>query len=116
MVSALAIHHLEDAGKRELFKAIFAALKPGGVFVNAEQVLGPTPAVERRYRESWLRRVRELRVSEDDLAAALARMKLDRCATVAAQLEWLREAGFIDADCAYKDGMFAVIGASKAPA
>jgi len=116
IVSALAIHHLEDDGKRRLFKTIHAALNPGGVFVNAEQVLGPTAAAERLYRVRWLRRVRELGVSEDDLAAALERMKLDRSATVEAQLAWLREAGFTDADCAYKDGMFAVIGASKAPA
>jgi len=115
IVSALAIHHLADAAKRKLFKAIYAGLKPGGVFVNAEQVLGPTPAVERRYRENWLERVRALGVSEEDLAAALERMKMDRCATMAAQIEWLNEAGFSDADCAYKDGMFAVIGASKPP-
>jgi tRNA (cmo5U34)-methyltransferase len=113
MVSALAIHHLEDGGKRQLFRTIHLALKPGGVFVNAEQVAGPTATNERRYRESWLKRVRELGVSEDDLAAALGRMKLDRCATVEKQLEWLREAGFVDADCAYKNGMFAVIGAFK---
>jgi tRNA (cmo5U34)-methyltransferase len=116
IVSALAIHHLEDDGKRRLFKTIHAALKPGGVFVNAEQVSGPTAATERSYRQSWLRRVRALGVSEDDLAATLERMKLDRSTTVEAQLAWLSEAGFTDVDCAYKDGMFAVIGASKSPA
>jgi tRNA (cmo5U34)-methyltransferase len=113
IVSALAIHHLEDDAKQRLFKKIHAALEPGGVFVNAEQVAGPTAAIERRNRESWLRRVRESGVGEDDLAAALERMKLDRSATVEAQLGWLREAGFGEVDCAYKDGMFAVIGASK---
>ncbi|MGA2409231.1 MAG: class I SAM-dependent methyltransferase [Candidatus Binataceae bacterium] len=113
IVSALAIHHLEHTAKRELFKTIFMALKPGGMFVNAEQVLGSTPAVQRRYRNNWLRRVRALGVSEDDLAAAFERMKLDCCATAEAQVGWLSDAGFIDADCAYKDGMFAVIGASK---
>ena len=116
IVSALAIHHLEDESKRRLFKKIHAALKPGGVFINAEQVAGPTLAIERRYRESWLTRVRALGVAENDLAAALERMKLDRSATVEAQLGWLREAGFVGVDCAYKDGMFAVITASKAAA
>jgi tRNA (cmo5U34)-methyltransferase len=116
IVSALAIHHLHDDGKRRLFKTIHTALKPGGVFVNAEQVAGPTAATEARYRASWLKRVRELGVSEDDLAAGLGRMKLDRSTTVEAQLGWLSEAGFNDVDCAYKDGMFAVIGASKASA
>ena len=112
--SALAIHHLEDDGKRRLFRTIHAALKPGGVFVNAEQIAGATPATDRRYHENWLRRVRELGVSEADLAAALGRMKLDRCATVEAQFAWLREAGFAEVDCPYKDGMFAVITAIEA--
>jgi hypothetical protein len=40
-------------------------------------------------------------------------MNLDRSATAEAQLAWLHEAGFGEVDCAYKDGMFAVIGARK---
>src|SRR6202041_2420156 len=37
IVSALSIHHLEHPAKKSLFAKIFAALRPGGVFVNAEQ-------------------------------------------------------------------------------
>ena len=44
VVSALSIHHLNDGAKRTLFETIRNVLLPGGVFVNAEQVLGPTPA------------------------------------------------------------------------
>jgi SAM-dependent methyltransferase len=43
VISALAIHHLEDNAKQALFRRIHAGLRPGGLFVNAEQVLGPTP-------------------------------------------------------------------------
>ena len=46
MVSALSIHHLPDQKKRKLFVRIHAALKPGGVFINAEQVLAATPQLE----------------------------------------------------------------------
>jgi tRNA (cmo5U34)-methyltransferase len=113
IVSALAIHHLEDDGKRRLFGTIYSALKTGGVFVNAEQIAGSTPAIDRRYHENWLRRVRELGVSEADLAAALERMKFDHSATVEDQLEWLKAARFTEVDCPYKDGMFAVMTATK---
>ena len=41
IVSALAIHHLEHEAKRGLFGRILQALVPGGLFMNAEQVLGP---------------------------------------------------------------------------
>lgn len=35
-------------------------------------------------------------------------MKFDRAATLEDQLEWPREAGFRDIDCAYKNLIFAV--------
>ena len=43
IVSALAIHHLDDPGKRDLFARVRAALAPGGLFVNAEQVSRARP-------------------------------------------------------------------------
>ncbi len=113
IVSALSIHHLEDAAKRALFRRIHAALKPGGVFVDADQVAGATPALERRNKAQWIARARELGVIEDDLAGAIDRMKFDRPATVAAHLRWLGEAGFESVDCAFKDGMFAVFGGRR---
>jgi SAM-dependent methyltransferase len=56
VVTALAVHHLDDAGKRSLYRRVADALAPGGVFVNAEQVAGPTPELDRRYHEVWLAR------------------------------------------------------------
>jgi tRNA (cmo5U34)-methyltransferase len=47
-------------------------------------------------------------MDDRDLAAALDRMKFDRAATLEDQLEWLREAGFRDIDCTYKNLIFAV--------
>jgi len=37
-ISTLAIHHLDDDEKRNLYRRIHGALRPGGVFVNTEQV------------------------------------------------------------------------------
>jgi tRNA (cmo5U34)-methyltransferase len=108
VVSALSIHHLSDGQKRSLFDRIHGALNDGGVFVNAEQFRGATPERDRFHHERWITRVRELGVDDRDLAAALDRMKFDRAATLEDQLEWLREAGFRDIDCAYKNLIFAV--------
>jgi tRNA (cmo5U34)-methyltransferase len=36
-------------------------------------------------------------------------MELDRCADVEIQLAWLREAGFREVDCLFKDRRFAVL-------
>jgi tRNA (cmo5U34)-methyltransferase len=113
VVSALSIHHLTHGDKKELFEKIYNSLSVGGHFVNADQVSGETPEEERRYGKWWLRRVREAGVSEEDLAAALARMSADRNATLGAQLGWLGDAGFEGIGCSYKDHRFAVYNGRK---
>jgi tRNA (cmo5U34)-methyltransferase len=114
VVSALAIHHLDDAGKRRLFARVHEALAPGGVFVNAEQVAGATPLLEAAFEAWHERRSRELGATDDEWAASLERRAHDRCAPVDAQLAWLREAGFADADCLFRDRRFAVLVARRA--
>ncbi|MFV2111690.1 class I SAM-dependent methyltransferase [Micromonospora sp. LOL_025] len=113
IVSALAVHHLDDAGKRELYRRVPAALAPGGVFVNAEQVAGPTAALDRRYHEVWLARIAALGSDADEIAAAEGRMAYDRPAPVAAQCRWLAEAGLADVDCFFKQWRFAVFGGRR---
>jgi tRNA (cmo5U34)-methyltransferase len=113
IVSALSIHHLAHAAKRRLFRAIHAALAPGGIFVNADQSLGLTPGVEAAYQRRWEGDMRAAGVGDEDFVAALARAGLDRSATFADQLAWLGEAGFKDADIAWKRHRFTVFCARK---
>jgi tRNA (cmo5U34)-methyltransferase len=113
VVSALSIHHLTDGDKKELFEKAYGSLADGGYLVNADQVRGETPEEEARYRKWWLERVREAGVSEEDLAAALARMRADRDATLKAQMCWLAEVGFEAVRCVYKDHRFTVYGGRK---
>jgi tRNA (cmo5U34)-methyltransferase len=113
VVSALAIHHLPDSGKRHLFSDIFKYLTPGGVFINADQVAGETAAIDQRSRQLWIKHVRELKVTEQDLNAALERMKQDLPATVGQQLAWMRGSGFIEVSCAYRNLIFAVLSGTK---
>lgn len=113
VVSALAIHHLDDDGKRSLYRRAAEALVPGGVFVNAEQVAGPTVALDRRYHEAWLARITELGATRAEIAAALDRMRHDRPAPVADQCRWLAEAGLVDVDCFFKEWRFAVFGGRR---
>ena len=39
VVSALAVHHLDGAGKRELFSRVAGVLRPGGLFVLGDVVV-----------------------------------------------------------------------------
>jgi len=113
IVSSLSIHHLDDAGKREIFRKAHAALKPNGVFINADQVAGPTPELEARYKALWLEQVRAAGASEQQIADSFYRQQEDRCASVDDQLAWLRAAGFADADCWFKDNRFAVLAGTR---
>jgi len=114
VVSAMAIHHLDHAGKRDLYKRVFNELSPGGVFVNAEHVGAPTALLEDAYKAWHERRARELGSSEAEWEGARERMRADRLATVEDQLAWLREAGFADVDCLFKDYSHAVLVARRA--
>ena len=113
VVSSLSIHHLEDADKRTVFARIYQSLAPGGVFINAEQVAGPTPALDTRYKSLWLEQVRAAGATEQQIADSLYRQQEDRCASVEEQLTWLRAAGFADADCWYKENRMAVLSGTK---
>ncbi len=88
IISALSIHHLSDVDKELLYQRIYDVLNPGGIFVNADQVLGKTSDLEKLYRQHWLDSVRDKGISEEDLKAAQKRMGYDRMATLDIQLRW----------------------------
>ncbi len=114
VVSALSIHHLEDEGKRAILGNIFAALRPGGVFVNADHIAGPTPELEEVYQQRWLAEIRRLGATEQQVSDSLYRQQEDRRTPVEPQLAWLREAGFADVDCWFKYSSFAVMTGTRA--
>lgn len=112
-VSALAIHHLSDTDKRALFERLFNSLPTGGRFINAEQVAGQSPAETRQLHLDWEAECRALGSDEEELAGARLRMQEDQLATLDDQLDWLREAGFVDVECSFRHGMFAVYRATR---
>jgi len=72
VVSALAVHHLDGPGKRDLFLRIARVLRPDGVFVLGDVVVPPSGQPGPIYID-WV---------------------MDTPDSVADQLAWLRAAGF----------------------
>jgi tRNA (cmo5U34)-methyltransferase len=72
VVSTLAVHHLDSAGKADLFRRVAAIVRPGGRFVLADVVIPERP--------------------EDAVIDCTPGFDLPD--PVPLQLEWLREAGF----------------------
>lgn len=112
--SALSIHHLESADKRRLFHRIFAVLKPGGLFVNADQADGETPYFRKRNLEYWNQFLKSGPMAEEQYLEILKRRDtLDKNERLSDQLAWLKEAGFPDVDVVYRNRTFVVTVARK---
>jgi tRNA (cmo5U34)-methyltransferase len=113
VVSSLAIHHLPDAEKAALYQRIYDALNPGGLFINADQVLGRTAGFDAFNRQHWVRTVQTSGLPEEAIQRAFERIKLDDFGTLEAQLQMLETAGFPEVDCVYKNLNFVVLAAVK---
>jgi tRNA (cmo5U34)-methyltransferase len=112
--SALSIHHLEQAAKHLLYQKIFEALHPGGIFVNADQVLGETPAINRRYIAYWDEFLEPCPLSGEEKKQVLYRRDtFDKNEKLSVQLAWMQESGFIDVDVVYKNRQFVVFSGRK---
>jgi tRNA (cmo5U34)-methyltransferase len=90
VVSALAVHHLDGAGKATLFGRVAAVLRPGGRFVLADVILpddGATAVIP--LSEGW-----------------------DRPSTVSEQVGWLEDAG-LDVTVAWQEADLALFVADR---
>jgi SAM-dependent methyltransferase len=115
-VSGLAIHHLPSERKRSLFAELYRLLEPGAMFVNMDYV-----SVEGPLRGLWdeqtlanavrAERERGGRRSQAELERDLFDdSDEDRPDSVGAQLRWLGEAGFEQAEVHFKWAEGAMFG------
>lgn len=113
VVSALAIHHLEDSDKEKLYQKSYSLLNSTGVFMNADQVLSPYPNKEKQIIELWHDFIKSHDISNVEFQRYLKRTSFDKTATLANQLLWLEQSGFKESDCVFKYLNFAVFFATK---
>jgi len=113
IISALSIHHLTDGDKKALFAKIYRSLEPGGMFINADQVLGENAVAEKIYKCRWLQKVRASGISEEALDAARKRMQEDKMSPLSSQLDWLGKAGFDDITAWYQYYSFVIYSGTK---
>jgi tRNA (cmo5U34)-methyltransferase len=90
VVSALAIHNLDDVEAiQRVYRDIFNLLRPGGCLFNSDLLFPAGPGLADLYRRDPTRDPRwDVYVHPAGLEA---------------QLGWLRDAGFSEVDCVWKD-------------
>ena len=120
--SAYAIHHLDHEGKEKLFKRIYQDLGREGLFLNIDVVKPPSNRVEWLQFDLWRDWIEETltksgRSSEVEKFRETPEMyknnEENKPSELWHQMGLLSKAGFVDVDCHYKYGIFAVFGGAK---
>jgi tRNA (cmo5U34)-methyltransferase len=114
VVSSLAIHHLPDDEKRDLYSRAHDQLAVGGWFVNAEQVAGPTDLLDIEFRAWHETEAKRLGATDEQWDAAIKRFQHDIRSPVHDQMKWLTQIGFANVECLMQDYCFAVLIGRKA--
>ena len=122
VLSGLAIHHLPDERKRELYQEVFQLLKPGGMFLNLEHVASQsawaTQAFDDLFVDSlWSHHQKLGGTKTRDAVAKEWYHRPDKTenilASVDVQCQWLQEIGFVEVDCFFKLFQLALFGGKK---
>ncbi|MEG4347431.1 class I SAM-dependent methyltransferase [Microcoleus sp. A003_D6] len=108
VVSGLAIHHLDSAGKQQLFHKLFHSMNPGGILLIRDIVTGVTPRLTEQYEQLWRQYMKAN--GENDAAWFQNYLKEDIPSSVEEQTKWLAEAGFAEAGCHWRYLNFAIFG------
>jgi tRNA (cmo5U34)-methyltransferase len=127
VMTSLAVHHLDAAGKRELYADLRQMLLPGGVFVMADLVEPTGPVARKLAAEVWQESVgrasRQLFGGDEALAAFIETQwnyyllpgpdEFDQPSSIAEHLTWLGEAGFEQVDLTWMYAGHAIFTARR---
>lgn len=115
VASSLALHHLiTNEDKKEFYSKIFNMLKPNGIFLNADVVLGSNEHFQNNNMEKWVLYMNKSFSINDITSNWLVKYKNeDKPARLIDQIKWLEDIGFSDVDVIWKHYNFAVYGGLK---
>ncbi|MGC2064501.1 MAG: class I SAM-dependent methyltransferase [Thermodesulfovibrionales bacterium] len=120
-MSSHAIHHLDMKEKTALFIFIYSHLDKGGRFINADVVLPPSEGLQVWYFTLWreaMQHMMDQAGTTDETPDEVIRRyqdpaSMNRPDTLDDQLAALKETGFREVDCYFKEGIFTVFGGRK---
>lgn len=105
VISTLSIHHLPDDRKKSIFREIREHLRPSGWYVNYDPVRGPDPAIDaiwERINDRYDPDAPYKRTHRTPLEQARWENHIRYIIPLEPQLQWLKDAGFVDIDVYWK--------------
>ncbi len=121
-LSSLVLHHLDAAGKKDLFARLFDRLEPGGALLFADVMEPRTERARRHFAAAWEEEVRRRSVEIHGDGRAhefFVRERwniyghpdpMDKPSTLPEQLRWMEEAGFEGVDAFWARAGHALLG------
>jgi len=115
VAACIALHHVKDmVVKGGIYKNIFAALRPGGIFVNADTAVCATPALRDHAFKLWAETMRPHGINEAEASQHFASWAHeDYYPPLVTELRMLAEAGFAEPECFWREAAAVVFGAMK---
>ena len=114
VMSSIAIHHIEDAEKIKLYKEVFQALSPGGIFIFADQTRGITDEIYKKNISCWKEEAMKLGSTLENWDMWMAHQDAhDFHTPVNWHFQELEKSGFRETDLLWKYLMWAVVWARK---
>lgn len=115
VAACIALHHVKDlAVKAGIYRNIFAALRPGGMFVNADTAVPSGASLRDHAFKLWARSMAPHGISEEQAYAHFASWaREDYYPPLWTELRMLAEAGFAEPECFWREAAAVVFGGVK---
>ncbi|WP_026897946.1 class I SAM-dependent methyltransferase [Daejeonella oryzae] len=114
ILSSIAIHHIPDPDKINLYRDIQQALKPNGLFIFADQTRGINEEIYKKHISRWKEEAFKLGSTQENWDMWMQHQDAhDFHTPVSWHLKTLEQAGFKEVDIIWKNIMWAVIWAQK---
>ena len=114
IMSSIAIHHIDDPDKIKLYAEVYQALKPGGIFIFADQTRGISDEIYKKNISAWKEEAFKLGSTQENWDMWMEHQDAhDFHTPITWHLEELEKAGFNETDILWKFLLWAVIWARK---
>jgi len=115
VVACISLHHVRDLEvKGTIYRTIFNALGPGGIFINADAAVPESPSLRDRVFRLWAESMQLHGIGEKDAYDHFASWaREDFYPPLHVELRLLAEAGFAEPECFWREAAATVFGAVK---